>query len=147
MDTSSGWLGSWCTSRICEGSAAEIAASLEQRVARDPQFAVANASLEVTAPGATGAVATMGPRRVHAARLRFSRWRVPAKVTLEIERWSADACELLVRPGRRAPVRSDAYLGAALALVEAVAIDLELARMSVTTGPAADGRGGLRRAS
>ena len=147
MDTSSGWLGSWCTSRKCAGSAVEVAASLEQRVVGDPRFAVANASLVVIAAGATGRVATMGPRRVHAARLRFSRWRVPAMVTLEIERWSADACELLIRPGRRAPVRSDAYLGAALALVEAVAMDLELTRMTTATGPAADRRGGLRRAS
>ena len=146
MDTSSGGLGSWCTSRICAGSAAEVAAHVEQRVVLDPRFAAAGSSLEVTAPASTYAPATMGPPRRHVARLRFSRWRRPAMVTLEVERWSSDRCELLIRPGPRAPFRSDAYLGAALALVEAVARDVELTRAAAAR-PDAGGHGGLRRAS
>jgi hypothetical protein len=143
MDTSSGGLGSWCTSRICAGSAAEVAAHIEQRVVLDPRFATAGATLDLARPD--GSVVNVGAPRTYAARLRFSRWRRPARVTLEIERWSTDRSELLIRPGRRAPYRSDAYLDAALALVDAVgsAVDRTTA---VVADPGAHAPG-LRRAS
>jgi hypothetical protein len=143
MDTSSGGLGSWCTTRICAGSAAEVAAHVEQRIVLEPRFRTADATLELTRPD--GSLASFGSPRSYPARLRFSRWRLPTRVTLEIEPWSVDRAELLVRPGRRTPFRSEAYLAAALALVGEVAFEVERAAVAVTSPDAHTP--GLRRAS
>jgi hypothetical protein len=143
MDTSSGGLGSWCTSRICAGSAAEVAAHIEQRIVLDSRFATAVATLDLNRSGRS--VASVGAPRSYAARLRFSRWRRPARVTLEIERWSTDRSELLIRPGRHAPYRSDAYLDAALALADAVGSEVDRTA-AVVADPGAR-EPGLRRAS
>jgi hypothetical protein len=145
MDTSSGRIGSWCTTRVCAGSVVEVAALLRRRLAEDPRFSAGVASLELVSTAASP-VATVGPPRVHRAWLRYSRWRPAARVTLEIERWSTEESEVLVRPSRRLPRAEDAYFAAALALVDAVVVDLERRALGAVSEPRATGDG-LRRAS
>ena len=68
-------------------------------------------------------MATVGPVRVHRAKLTFATWRPSARVTIEVEPWSRTESELLVRP-TRPPRGEDAYFATALAVLEALAFEI-----------------------
>jgi hypothetical protein len=141
IDSSKGL--SWCASRRCRGSAAEVAAYLAERFADDPTVVAGKGRLTVGL-GGPSRVATVGPVRAHRAKLVFGSWRPSTKVTIEGEPWSRSESELLVRPTRRPPRAEDAYFASVLAVLEALAaeIDATLTPMSeIVPGE------GLRRAS
>lgn len=135
MDT---WSGaprpSWCTTRVCEGSAAEVAALLDGFAVGGVRVTIAGARLALDASGPVAGVTTVAAARVHGARLRYSRWLPPARVTVEVEPWSRDRCELLIRPARRLPPGADAYLRAAVHLVDALALELGIAGLTTPAG-------------
>ena len=137
---------SWCTTRICNGSVADVAALLESYAASDGRFTVPGATLALrgTAPPANG-VATVAPRRVHDARLRYARWLPAVRVSVEVDRWSVDACEVLVRPAARPPFAPDAYFAATVALLASMVDEVERA-LAADPAPASAGTP-LRRAS
>jgi len=134
---------SWCASRRCRGSVTEIAEYLTARFGDDPTVITAPGRLTVV-PGATRAVVTVGPVRTHRARLSFGAWRPEARVTIEVEPWSRTESELLVRPTRRPPFGEDAYFAATLAVLEALAAEID-ATLTLVSEIAANER--LRRAS
>jgi hypothetical protein len=134
---------SWCASRRCRGSVTEIAEYLTARFWDDPTVITAPGRLTVL-PGASRAVVTVGPVRTHRAKLAFAAWRPAARVTIEVEAWSRTDSELLVRPTRRPPLGEDAYFAAALAVLEALAAEID-ASLTLVSGIAPSE--GLRRAS
>jgi hypothetical protein len=134
---------SWCVSRRCLGSVAEIAEYLTGRFRSDATVITEPGRLTVV-PGIIGAVVTVGPVRVHRARLRFGILRPPARVTIEVEPWSGTESELLLRPTRRPPRGEDAYFAAALAVLEALAAEID-ASLTLVSEITANDR--LRRAS
>lgn len=149
MDTWSGlseW--SWCTTRVCDGSVADIAVLIETYCAGGARFTVPGATLVLDPPGESGpgVVTPVGPRRVHRARLRFSRWRPAARVTVEVEPWAVGSCEVLVRPTRRLPGARDAYFRGALATLSALVAEVERDRHDVDAAGRAP-MAPLRRAS
>jgi len=115
---------SWCASRRCRGSLPEVAEYLTGRFGDDATVITEPGRLTVV-PGTNGAVATVGPVRVHRARLSFGALRPSARVTIEVEPWSRAESELLLRPTRRPPLGEDAYFAAALAVLEALAAEIE----------------------
>ena len=115
---------SWCASRRCRGSVADVAAHLADRFADDPTVITAAGRLTVI-PDATRGVVTVGPVRSRRARVAFGSWRFPARVTIEIEPWSRTESELLVRPTRRPPRGEDAYFAAVLDALEVLAIEID----------------------
>jgi hypothetical protein len=122
---------SWCTSRRCRGSVTDIAQYLAERLA---DVAVVNSTagrLTVT-PGSANGVAIVGPVRTYRGKLAFGRWRLPARVTLEVEPWSRTESELLVRPTRRPPLAENAYFTTALAVLESLAAELD-ANLTMTS--------------
>lgn len=122
MDARSGSMQtSWCTTRVCEGSVAEVAALLESHGAGRARFTVPGASLVLEPPRGVPGVSAVSPRRVHRARLRYSPWAPAARVTVEVEPWSPGRTEVLIRPARRLPPGADAYLRAAAGLVDVLA--------------------------
>jgi len=128
MDTWSGlseW--SWCTTRVCDGSVAAVAALIDSYSAGGAEFTVPGATLALDLPGAprNGAVTPVGPRRIHPARLRFSRWWPAARVTVEVDPWAEGSSEVLVRPTRRLPGPRDAYFRGALATLAALVAEVE----------------------
>ena len=134
---------SWCASRRCRGSVTEIAEYLTARFGDDPTVITAPGRLTVL-PGASRAVVTVGPVRTHRAKLAFGILRPAARVTIEVEAWSRTDSELLVRPTRRPPLGEDAYFAAALAVLEALAAEIDA---SLTLVSAIAPNEGLRRAS
>jgi hypothetical protein len=125
---------------------AEVAAWLEAYGAAGTWISVPGASLTLSGPARPAAgVTAMSPRRVHAARLRYAWWRPSTPVTVEVDRWSRTACEIVVRPGRRSAPPDD-YLRADATLVDALVGELELDRMRAEA-PAPAARSALRRAS
>lgn len=146
MEPWSGAMTSWCTTRVCEGSAAEVAALLQgyavgrTRLVAGP--AVLTLDEDSAAPGVTPVVAA----RIRGARLRYARGRPAARVSVEVEPWSPDRCEIVVRPARRRPPGGDAYFRAAAGLLEALVLDLGLERLR-SAGAEAGPHRPLRRAS
>jgi hypothetical protein len=134
---------SWCASRRCGGSVTEIAEYLTGRFADDATVVTEPGRL-VVVPPTTGAVVTVGPVRVHRARLSFGVLRPSARVTIEVDPWSRTESELLLRPTRRPPLGEDAYFAAALAVLEALATEID-ASLTLVSEIAPDDR--LRRAS
>jgi hypothetical protein len=134
---------SWCASRRCRGSVAEVAALLADRFADDPTVITRTGRLTV-ASGAPRGVATVGPVRVHRAKLGFGAWRPSTKVTIEVEAWSRSESELLVRPTRRPPLAEDAYFASVLAVLETLAAEIDATR---TTTSDSELEERLRRAS
>src|SRR4051794_30286255 len=118
---------SWCTTRVCDGSVAEVATLIECYGAGGARFTVPDGTLAFDMPDdrRSGAVTQVGPRRIHSARLRYARWRPAARVTVEVEPWSAGSCEVLVRPRCRLPQAPDGYFRAAVATITALAAELE----------------------
>ena len=78
---------SWCASRRCRGSTTEIAEYLAARFGDDATVITEAGRLTVM-PGTARAVATVGPVRVHRAKLSFGTWRPSARITIEVEPWS-----------------------------------------------------------
>jgi hypothetical protein len=134
---------SWCASRRCTGSVTEIAGYLTARFDDDATVITPPGRLTVV-PGGGRTVVNVGPARVHRARLRFGAWRPAARVTIEAEPWSRTQSELLVRPTRRPPLGEDAYFAAALAVLEALAAEVDASLTLVSEIPPSEG---LRRAS
>jgi len=132
MDTWSGlseW--SWCTTRVCDGSVAAVAALSESYGAGGAEFTVTGATLALDPPGAppSDAVTPVGPRRIHPARLRYSRWRPAVRVTVEVDPWTESSSEVVVRPRRRLPSGRDAYFRGALATLAALAAEVDRDRL------------------
>jgi hypothetical protein len=126
----------------------DVAAYLAERFADDPTVITRTGRLTVVGVGSPG-VATVGPVRVHRAKLAFGAWRPSTKVTIEVDPWSRSESELLVRPTRRPPLAEEAYFASVLAVLETLAaeIDATLTPMS-EIAPAKIGRQErLRRAS
>lgn len=128
MDTWSGlsdW--SWCTTRVCDGSVATVAALIESYGAGGAEFTATGATLALDPPGEprSDAVTPVGPRRIHPARLRYSRWRPAARVTVEVDPWAEGSSEVLLRPRRRLPGAGDAYFRGALAAIAALVAEVE----------------------
>jgi hypothetical protein len=134
---------SWCVSRRCGGSAADIAEYLVARLGHDPAVIAERGRLTV-ASGRPGAVATVGPIRAHRAKLAFAAWRRSARVTIEVTPWSRTESELLLRPTRRPPLGGESYYAAALAVLEALAIEVDMS-LALESDIASGER--LRRAS
>ena len=131
---------SWCVTRRCQGSVAEVAASLAERFADDAAVITPSGRLTVV-PGGPRGVASVGPDR---AKVTVRSWPIPARVTIEIEPWSRTESELLVRPTRRPPWVEDAYFASVLSVLETLAaeIDASLTPVSELATPER-----LRRAS
>jgi len=145
MDTTFAMVeGSWCTARRCPGGAAEVAQVVASRFASEARLEVDGGWLQVAPGSDRDAVTPMGPARAHRARLAFSRWRPAARVSIEIERWSADECEVVVRPHRRVPMTPDRYFVVALQVVEALVGEIMQAPTAAASGT---GNRELRRAS
>ena len=138
---------SWCTTRRCEGSAAEVAALLQGYAVGSTRLTVDGAVLAFgsSAPPVPG-LAAVAPPRTRDARLRYARWRPAARVTVEVEPWSTDRSEIAIRPARRLPPGADAYFAAATALLGALVLDLGLDRLRGSAGAAVPADP-LRRAS
>jgi hypothetical protein len=134
---------SWCATRRCQGSVAEVAASLAERFADDAAVITPSGRLTVV-PGGPRDVATVGPVRLHRAKVTVGSWPIPARVTIEIEPWSRTESELLVRPTRRPPWVEDAYFASVLSVLETLAaeVDASLTPVSELATPER-----LRRAS
>jgi hypothetical protein len=115
---------SWCATRRCRGSVAEVAALLAERFADDATVITEAGRLTVV-PGASRGVATVGPVRAHRAKVTFGSWPFKSRVTVEVEAWSNTESELLVRPTRRPPMVEDAYFASVLAILEALADELD----------------------
>jgi hypothetical protein len=115
---------SWCASRRCRGSLAEVAAYLADRFAEDAIVVTASGRLTVV-PRSPSDVATVGPARSHRAKVAFGSWPFPTRVTIEVEPWSRTESELLVRPTRRPPRTEDAYFAAVLEVLEALAAEID----------------------
>ena len=148
MDTRSGLPEtSWCTTHVCEGSAAELAALLQGYTVGQTRLTVGRAALILGEAGPQASdVATVVAPRVHHARLRYTRGLPAARVTVEVEPWSADRSEIVIRPARRLPPGADAYFAAATALLGALVLDLGLDRLRGSAGAAVPADP-LRRAS
>jgi hypothetical protein len=133
--------GSWCTSKRCDGSLNDVAEYLAERFDADSTVVTRVGKLSVQIDTA-GPIRSVAPTRVHAARLAFARWRMPASVTIEVLPWSTEQSELLVRPIRRPA--GNAYFEAALAVAGALAEEV-----SAVVGLPGTGTGDepLRRAS
>src|SRR5262245_19746317 len=134
---------SWCASRRCRGSVTEIAEYLTARFGDDPTVITAPGRLTVR-PGASRAVVNVGPVRTHREQWTFGAWRPAARVTIEVDPWSRTDSELLLRPTRRPPIGDDAYFAAALAVLEALAAEIDASLTLVSDIAAHEG---LRRAS
>jgi hypothetical protein len=134
---------SWCTSRRCPGSVAQIADYLTGRFGDDATVITDPGRLTVV-PKDARAVVTVGPVRAHRARLSYGAFRPSARVTIEVEPWSRTESELLLRPTRRPPLGEDAYFAAALAVLEALASEID-ASLTLVSEIEANER--LRRAS
>ena len=134
---------SWCASRRCRGSVAEIAEYLTGRFGDDATVITGRGRLTVV-PRTHGPVVTVGPVRAHRARLSFGALRPSARVTIEVEPWSRTESELLLRPARRPPLGEDAYFAAVLAVLEALASEID-ASLTLVSDIAPNER--LRRAS
>lgn len=146
MDTWSGVRASWCTTSVCEGSVAEVAALLASYGTSGARFAVPGASLELRGGlGAQAGVTAVAPSRVHPARVRYARWLPPTRVTVEVDPWSRERSEVLIRPHRRLPVDRERYLRASRALVDALVRELAIGTTAPTEPVAARAR--LPRAS
>jgi hypothetical protein len=143
MDTWSGALNaSWCATRVCEGSVAEVAMLLASHGRTGARFMVPGAALELRGDvGAQAGVTPVAPARVHHARVRYAPWMPAVRVTVEVDPWSNGRSEVLIRPARRLPVARDRYLAASVALLDAVATDLGLS----TVAPSAARVGGPDR--
>lgn len=129
MDWSGLPQASWCTTRRCEGSAAEVAALLQGSAVGATRLTVDGAALTLGEPGPSlPGVVTVTPPRVFAARLRYVRWLPAARVTVEVEPWSTDRSEIVIRPARRLPPGADAYFAAATTILGALVLDLGLDR-------------------
>jgi hypothetical protein len=115
---------SWCASRRCRGSVTEVAEQLTARFLDDATVTAGPGRLTV-APGTSHGVATVGPVRVRRAKLSFGAWRRTARVTIEVEPWSRSESELLVRPTRRPPLGEHAYFEAVLAVLDALAAEID----------------------
>ena len=134
---------SWCASRRCRGSVAEIAEYLTARFGADPTVITEPGRLTVVTD-APGALPTVAPVRAHRAKLTFGTWRPAARVTIEVDAWSRTESELLVRPRRRPPRGEDAYFAAALAVLEALVTEVDASLTLVSESAQSEG---LRRAS
>jgi hypothetical protein len=121
----------------------EIAEYLTGRFRGDATVITEPGRLAVV-PGTMGAVVTVGPVRAHRARLSYGAFRPSARVTIEVEPWSRTESELLLRPTRRPPLGEDAYFAAALAVLEALASEID-ASLTLVSEIEANER--LRRAS
>jgi len=134
---------SWCASRRCRGSVPDVATYLAERFADDATVITNPGRLTVVA-ASTADVVTVGPVRAHRAKVSLGAWPVPARVTIEVEPWSRAESELLVRPTRRPPRLGDAYFATVLAVLEALAFEIDAALMPASEF---DVQEPLRRAS
>ena len=134
---------SWCASRRCRGSVAEVAEYLAERFADDATVITQSGRITVL-PGPARDVATVGPVRSYRAKVSCGTWPFPARVTIEIDPWSRTESELLVRPTRRPPRVEDAYFASVLAALEALAFEID-ARLTPVSELATEEP--LRRAS
>jgi hypothetical protein len=114
----------WCASRRCRGSVADVAAYLSDRFADDANVITESGRLTVV-PSPARDVVPVGPVRSHRAKVAYGSWPFPARVTIEIEPWSRTESEVLVRPTRRLPRVEDAYFAAVLGALEALAVEID----------------------
>ena len=143
------WLSSsgWCatiTSWEGRGAGKSCFARLARKHLR---VTVAGGALELVGDRMPrNGVRPMAPQPAHRARLRYARWLPKARVTLEVEPWSADTCELVIRPDRRLPPVPDTYLRTAVAIVQAIAAEVDRTG-DLGTGAVTPTDAPLRRAS
>ena len=116
---------SWCASRRCRGSVTEVAEYLAERFA-DGATVITEAGRLTVIPRSTRDVATVGPVRMHRAKISCGSGPFTTRVTIEVEPWSRTESELLVRPTRRPPRVEDAYFASVLAALEALAFDIDM---------------------
>jgi hypothetical protein len=124
------WSDSWCTTKVCEGSADEVAAIVEGRLKRDTCIEVGGGRLDLEVP-ARGVVVPVAPSHVYPGRLRARPWWPATRVTLEVWPWSRCEAEILLRPRRC--VRDDRYFAVALAVLEALSREVSASRASAAT--------------
>ena len=134
---------SWCASRRCRGSVPDVATYLAERFADDAIVITQSGRITVI-PGPARDVATVGPVRSYRAKVSCGTWPFPARVTIEVDPWSRTESELLVRPTRRPPRLGDAYFATVLAVLEALAFEIDAALMPASEF---DVQEPLRRAS
>lgn len=148
METWSGAMStSWCATKVCDGSVADVATLLEAYRSSGARFTSPGAALELGGDVDPGAgVTPMAPRRVHAARVRYVRWLPAARVTVEVDPWSQQRSEVLIRPVGRLPVARERFLDATVALVNALVAELARAQV-VAEGADRDRANRLPRAS
>ena len=116
---------SWCASRRCRGSVADVAAYLADRFADDATVVTESGRITVTARS-PGDVVSVGPVRSHRAKVAFGSWPFPTRITIEVEPWSRTESELLVRPTRRPPRVEDAYFAVVLEALEVLAAEIDV---------------------
>jgi hypothetical protein len=115
---------SWCASRRCRGSVADVATYLADRFADDATVVTESGRLTVV-PRTPGDLMIVGPVRSHRAKVKVGSWPIPTRVTIEIESWSRAESELLVRPTRRPPRVENAYFAAVLGALEVLAAEID----------------------